>query len=203
MTYVDSVACLKQSNKSQDNESNQLRGQVESLEMHLNNQDDEVRCISKQLEECQRAKTQYQQASQKYQEEANNLSADLQALTRENQILNTSASKVASERDALKAELRECDRQLQYLDQLIRNKDIEAQQLMQSYRKLIADHEKLDVAMSISQDDLKSARMELVLRDKRINHISNELDESCQMLNKYKIDILAFEKQCSSIHFSN
>jgi chromosome segregation ATPase len=72
----------------------QLRGQIESLEHHLNNQDAETRRLSNQLEESQRLKGQFQQASQKYNDEAVNLSSDLQALTRENQMLNSSNQKV-------------------------------------------------------------------------------------------------------------
>jgi phage shock protein A len=103
-----------------------------------------------------------------------------------------------TERDALKCELTECDRQLQYLDQLIRNKDVDTQQLMHSYRKLIADHEKLELAFHNAQDDAKSGRMELVMREKRIEQVTTELDQTSQIANKLKVDVMALESQCSS-----
>jgi chromosome segregation ATPase len=40
--------------------------------------------------------------------------------------------------------------------------------------------------------------MEIVMRDKRIIQLSNELDQTSQNLNKMKVDLLAFEKQCSN-----
>lgn len=41
--------------------------------------------------------------------------------------------------------------------------------------------------------------MEIVMRDKRISQLSIELDQNSQMLNKLKVDVIAFEKQCSNL----
>jgi phage shock protein A len=65
---------------------------------------------------------------------------------------------VALERDSLKAELKECDRQLKYLDEYIRNKDLDRQQVLNTYHQLITEHEKLKNELNHSQDDLNSTR---------------------------------------------
>lgn len=195
----DKITALVTYKKTAEREVGQLTEHIESLSAHLNNQDRENQQILSQLEEVQRQKVQFQQTAKKYQDEATSLSSDLAALTRENQILNSEASKVASERDQLKAELKECDRQLQYLDQLIRSKDEEAQQLMHSYRKVISDHEKLEMNLMSTSEDLQSARMELVMRDKHIQQLQAELDMNSETLNTAKVDLAAYEKQCSSI----
>lgn len=121
------------------------------------------------------------------------------ALTRENQILHSESNKVAAERDQYKSELRECDRQLEYLDQLIRSKDEEGQQLMHSYRKIISEREQIEVSINSSQEDLKNTRMELVMRDKRIQQLQLQIDQHAATLNKAKIDLNAYEKQCGNL----
>ena len=135
-----------------------LKDQIESLTHHLNNKDRENETMIRQIDELQRLKAQYQSTSQKFQEEATSLGTDLAALTRENQLLHAESRKVTADRDRFSSEIRECERQLQYLDQLIRNKDEENQKLMQSYRKVISDYEKLEINLATNNEDLKNTR---------------------------------------------
>eukprot|EP00842_Homolaphlyctis_polyrhiza_P003830 jgi/Hompol1/4448/HPOL_000210-RA len=167
-------------------------------------------------------------------DEARNLGADLTAVTRENQILNSELVEVVIkrlvhqrldigillflsniltivhptvmrtrqatlERDQYKAELAECDRQIQYLDELIATKEQEKDQLMASYRKLISEHERLDLSLRMSGENSNNMKMEVVLRDKHVQQLQQALDEANHVISKLKIDLGAFEKQSSNL----
>jgi chromosome segregation ATPase len=185
--------------------NSQLQEQLEAMTGHLNAQDREMQGLLSKFDNIEKQKALFEQEAsvftyltKKYHVEAANLSSDLAVLTRENQILNTDSSKVAAERDRLKAEVKECERQLQYLDQLIRSKDSESHQLMQSYRKLISDHEKQEHALLSANDEVKNSRMDIIMRDKTVQKLQKELETVEQDLSQAKIDLVAYEKQCSS-----
>ena len=73
-------------------------------------------------------------------------------------MLNSELVEVAAERDRNRAELSECERQVQYLDELCRVKEQEKEQLMASYRKLISEHERLDLTLKSSAEESDSMR---------------------------------------------
>jgi chromosome segregation ATPase len=60
---TDNLLTLSKLNKTQEIDNVQLHGQLETLELHLNNQDAETRRLSNQLEEAIRSKNQFQQSS--------------------------------------------------------------------------------------------------------------------------------------------
>lgn len=62
------------------------------------------------------------------------------------------------ERDRYIAELNECERQVQYLDELCRVKEQEKDQLMTSYRKLIGEHEKLELIFQSNAEDTNNIK---------------------------------------------
>jgi hypothetical protein len=74
-------------------------------------------------------------------------------------MLNAELSNIVNERDKFLAELSECEKQVHYLDELCRVKDQEKEQLMNSYRKLIGEHERLDVILKGSSDETDNLRL--------------------------------------------
>lgn len=62
------------------------------------------------------------------------------------------------ERDRYISELNECERQVQYLDELCRVKEQEKDQLMTSYRKLIGEHEKLELIFKSNAEDTNNIK---------------------------------------------
>lgn len=79
-------------------------------------------------------------------------------MTKENQMLHSEMSEVGGERDRFKEELTECERHIQYLEDVLASKDHERDLLMSSYRKLISDHEKLDMTMKCTSEESNTMR---------------------------------------------
>jgi chromosome segregation ATPase len=120
---------------------------------------------------------------------------DLVALTRENQVLNGEMQQVCSLRDQLQSEVQECDRQITQLNEFVRGKDEEKHQLLVNYRKLIGEHERLDIQYRTQIEEVSGLRLEIVSRDKRIQALETQMDVLNSEMNKYKIDVTAHEKQ--------
>ncbi|KAJ3200071.1 hypothetical protein HDU67_002326 [Dinochytrium kinnereticum] len=118
---------------------------------------------------------------------------------KENQILNGELAEAVNERDRHQSDLKECDKQIHILNEVIANKDREKDQIFTAYRKLIAEHDRLEVAHRSSVEDTNTLRMEIILRDKRIVAIQKSLDDASRDVTQMKIDLVAFEKQCSSL----
>ncbi|KAL5033378.1 hypothetical protein BDV3_000368 [Batrachochytrium dendrobatidis] len=175
------------------------REQLDTTLQNLNQQDRELNSLQRQLEQTGQERDYFQNMTQRHVDEARNLGSDLAAVTRENQVLNAELVEASTERDRYKADVTECDRQLRYLDELIRGKDQEKDQLMVSYRKLISEHERLDIAMQTASEEGNHVKMEVIMRDKRVQQLQKSMDEMSLQLNQYKIDLGAFEKQCNNM----
>ncbi|KAJ1560903.1 hypothetical protein HK405_005560, partial [Cladochytrium tenue] len=85
---------------------------------------------------------------------------------------------VVDDRDKLKTELSECENQIAYLNEIIRSKDQEKDHLVSSYRKLIADNDRLDITMKTSGEEISSLRVEIITRDKHIMQTQKALDDA-------------------------
>ncbi|KAJ3300836.1 hypothetical protein HK104_000030 [Borealophlyctis nickersoniae] len=176
----------------------ELREQTDVLNHHLNEQDRELDGLRRQVDTLSRERDQWANEAQRSGEEARNVAADLAALSKENQILNGELAELASDRERYKAELAECERQVQYLDELIRTKEQEREHLVASYRKLAGEHERLDVTLRTFTEESNTMRMEVVLRDKRVQQLQKALDDAGVELTQSRIDLGAYEKQCNS-----
>ena len=176
-----------------------LREKLDVATQSMNQQDKELSSLQRQCDEISRDREHFESSTERLAEELRNIGSDLAALTRENQVLNAELVDASVERDKLRAELGEADRQLQYLDELIRTKDEEKDQLMTSYRKLISDYERVDFTLKASNEDNNNIKMEAIMRDKRVEQLQKALDETTQQVSQYKIDITAFEKQSNNL----
>jgi chromosome segregation ATPase len=128
------------------------------MSQHLNQQSHELSAMQKHITTIMKERDFLANESTRHAEEARNLGSDLTAVSRENQALNSELVHVAGERDRFKSELTECERQIQYLDELCRVKDQEKDHHTLSYRKLIADHEKLNIAQESSRQECDGLR---------------------------------------------
>ncbi|KAH6564305.1 hypothetical protein BASA83_011775 [Batrachochytrium salamandrivorans] len=176
-----------------------IREQLDLASQNLTQQDRELNSLQHQLDQTIQERDHLGIMAQRHSDESRNLGSDLAAVTRENQVLNAELVESTVERDRYKAEVVECDRQLRYLDELIRGKDQEKDQIMASYRKLISEHERLDIALQSVSEEGDHVKMEVIMRDKRVEQLQKAFDESSLQLNQYKIDLGAFEKQCNNM----
>lgn len=80
------------------------------------------------------------------------------AVTKENQSLHSEITQVVSDREHCKEELVECERRIQYIEDVLRSKEQEKDHLMSSYRKLISEYEKLDLVTKGSSEESNNMR---------------------------------------------
>ncbi|KAI8926969.1 hypothetical protein BC831DRAFT_511187 [Entophlyctis helioformis] len=176
-----------------------LREQLDMANHNLDQQDRELLSLQRQLDQTAHELEHYQVTAARNGEEASNLASDLSALTRENQMLNAELMQISMDADTLKSQLAESERQLAYLDDLVHKKDIERENIMASYRKLISEHERQDQILASWSEEGKQTKMEVVLRDKRVQQLQTELDEKTQELLRSRTDLLAFGKQVGQL----
>lgn len=176
-----------------------LRGQVDALTGHLNNSDRECNVLGRQLHESMSSAKGYEEQSQQYHLEAQRLASDLVALTRENQILNGELGECSGLRDRYHGELVECEGQVHSLNELVKGKEEERNELMANYRKLIGEHERLDIAYRTKIEELDHLRMEVVTRDKKIASLDRQLDTVSRDATQFQIDNNAHSKQTSNM----
>ncbi|KNC96052.1 uncharacterized protein SPPG_08646 [Spizellomyces punctatus DAOM BR117] len=193
------VSNLQNGTLAAEQDIGNLREQVDLLNHHLNERDAEVGALRTKVENLIGDRDRWAAEAQRNGEEARNVGMDLAALTRENQMLNGELAEVASDRERLRAELAETERQVQLLDELVQAKDQERERLFAAYRKLVAEHERLDVGVRLAGEESNNMRMEVILRDKRVQQLQKALDEAAGEVTKYKIDLAAFEKQCNNL----
>ncbi|KAI9204904.1 uncharacterized protein BJ171DRAFT_91369 [Polychytrium aggregatum] len=190
ITKLKAVAALA------EQDAHQLRDALDSLNKQASTQEQDLGSVHRQLDEMVLERDHY---ASHMELEAQKLGADLAALMKENQILSSELSKTATTRDDFEMELRECERQIQHLDNLIRDRDQEKDQLMKAYRELISTHEKLEIHAKVGTEETGELRMEMVFRDKKIQQLQQALDQTAAEIGQYKADLNAFEKQCANL----
>jgi chromosome segregation ATPase len=131
--------------------------------------------------------------------EARNVGADLVAVTGENQTLHSQLGQATADRDQLQDELQECERYIKNLEDSVNVKDMERENLMTSYRKLITDFEKVDLQFKGSADEVNNLRMEVIMRDKRVQQLGKDMEESTTEISKCRVDLKAYERQYGSM----
>lgn len=176
-----------------------LTDQVEALTKHLNTSDRECSSLARQLQEAVSALQHWEDQAQQYHNEGQRLSSDLVALTRENQILNSEMGEASSVRDKYRSELIECETQLENLNELVLAKEEEKKEVLNNYRKLIADHERLEHTYRSNMEESNNLRMELVSRDKKIGSLEKQLDAVSRDATQFQIDNNAHTKQQSNL----
>lgn len=120
-------------------------------------------------------------------------------MTGENQLLHSQLEQATTDRDQVRDEIQECERYIQSLEDSINVKDMERENLMTSYRKLITDYEKMDLQSKSSIDDVNNLRMEIIMRDKRILQLNQDMEELTSDISKCKVDLKAYERQYGSM----
>ncbi|CAG8448798.1 7441_t:CDS:10 [Ambispora gerdemannii] len=88
--------------------------------------------------------------------------------------------------------LTEESNKIKHLNEQIAQKDQEKENLMSSYRKLLAEHQKQDEILKESNN----LKMEILIRDKRVQQLQKALDECSTEIQQYKTDLASYEKQC-------
>ena len=195
----DLLTTAQRKHKASEEIAASLKDQVEALTTHLSNSDKECSKLSRELAEALTSCQHWEAQAKQYHIEGQRLSSDLMALTRENQILNGELSETASTRDKYRAELTELELQLNSLNEFVKSKDDEKNELMSNYRKLIADHERLDVAFRGNLEELNHLRMEVVSRDKKLISLERQLDSVTREATQFQIDNNAHSKQSSNL----
>ncbi|KAI8906492.1 hypothetical protein DFJ77DRAFT_190419 [Powellomyces hirtus] len=182
-----------------EQEVGSLRDQLDLVNHHLNERDVEVGSLRTKIESLVQDRDRWADEARQLGEETRNVGADLAALSKENQLINSELADIGQERDRLKDELVESERQIQQLDELLLAKDQERDHLFAAYRKLAGEHERLDLGVKVAGEESSSMRMEMLMKDKRVAQLQQELNETAAELTKYKIDAGALEKQCSNL----
>ncbi|KAJ3283978.1 hypothetical protein HDU79_008621 [Rhizoclosmatium sp. JEL0117] len=173
--------------------------QLEQMSSQWDAQDRELSGLLGQVRVLTVERDRYLGEQNRAHEDLRNLSADLAAMTKESQVLNAEITSLARERDALQSDLSECENQISYLDSLVREKDHEKDHAMNSYMKVVQERDRLDLQLRTSTEEVGHLRMEIIMRDKRVAQVQRELEESQSNLAKLKIDLGAYEKQCSNL----
>lgn len=155
--------------------------------------------LSKQLTDAVTSRKHWEDQAHQYHSEGQRLASDLVALTRENQILSGELGEASSVRDRYRSELVECENQLGTLNEFIKSKDEEKQEIMTNYRRVIADHERLEVAYRSNIEEANNLRMELVARDKKIGTMERQLDQVSREATQFQMDNNAHSKQHSNL----
>lgn len=127
------------------------------------------------------------------------MGADLVAVTGENQTLHSQLSQTSADRDQLQEEMGECERYIANLEDSINVKDMERENLMGSYRKLITEYEKIDVAGRGAADEVNGLRMEVIMRDKRVTQLNKEVEETGREAGALKVDLKGYERQYGNV----
>ncbi|TPX37474.1 hypothetical protein SmJEL517_g00561 [Synchytrium microbalum] len=193
------VSRMKEDSRRMETEYMALRDQADALASSLNEQDREISSLQRQVESLANERDHFSIEAQRNAEEARNVGSDLVALTKENQVLNGELSEAIAERDHLRNEMVEAERQNNYLEEVARGREQEKDVLMVSYRKLIAEHEKLEGSIRAVNEDGNNMRMEMIMKDKRGQHLQNQLDELTAEAAQLRIDLGSYEKQCSNL----
>ncbi|KAJ3089136.1 hypothetical protein HK102_007124 [Quaeritorhiza haematococci] len=193
------VSKLKSDSLTMEQEVFGLREQNDVLNSHLNEQDRELASLHRQLENAIRERDDLAGDVKRFSDELDAVASDMNAVTKENHILTSELTQVSSDRDRLKSELEECEKHIRFLEGAVEAKETERDQIMMTYRKLISEHEKLELQMRTSSEEGSNMRMEVIMRDKRVQQLQKAVDELASELTNYKIDINAFEKQCSNL----
>ncbi|KAJ3340212.1 hypothetical protein HDU93_007302 [Gonapodya sp. JEL0774] len=180
---------------SSQREIDVLRDKLDSTTHQVSESEHEIASLTRQVSILSRDREQFSTVAQQNAEEVRNISADLATMTRENQLLNTEIAEIVRERDRIRKDLEDSDKQLRYLDDLVRSRDHEKDQLMTAYEKLVNDHDRLEGIIKDSSYDMSNARMEVLLRDKKVQSLQKALEEASDEIKQLKIDLVAFEKQ--------
>ncbi|KXS21393.1 hypothetical protein M427DRAFT_318560 [Gonapodya prolifera JEL478] len=176
-----------------------LRDKFDTSTHQIRESEQEVASLQRQVTILSRDRDHFATEARQSTEEVRNISADLATMARENQLLNTELSEVVRERDRIQKDLEDADKQLRYLDELVRSKDLESEQLMTSYKKLVNDHDRLESIIKDSSYDMSNARMEVLLRDKKVQSLQKALEEASIEIKQLKIDLVAYEKQTTNM----
>ncbi len=113
-------------------------------------------------------------------------------------MLQQDLTQVFQEREQFKKELEACERQIEHLERTMKETDQERHQSMISYRKLIIEHERLDMLYKRSEDSAGSMRMEVMMRDKAIQSLQDTVSDANSEIMKLKGSLHATEKQIGS-----
>ncbi|KAI9326533.1 hypothetical protein BDR26DRAFT_924399, partial [Obelidium mucronatum] len=194
-----SLAAGQSAHSKAQSDLSQAYEQLEQMTNQLDAQDREVSGLQNHIRLVTAERDRFFNEQNRANEDLRNLSADLAAMTKESQLLNAEMIGVARERDALRSDLTECENQIQYLDGLVRDKDVDKDHAMNSYLKVVSERDRLDMQLRSSSEEIGSLRMEVIMRDKRVAQVQRELEDSQSMVAKLKIDLGAYEKQSSSL----
>ncbi|KAJ3027259.1 UNVERIFIED_CONTAM: hypothetical protein HDU68_004174 [Siphonaria sp. JEL0065] len=194
-----SLATTRSAHSKAQSDLAQAYDQLDQMTNQLDAQDREVSSLQNHVRVLSVERDRYLNEQNRANEDLRNLSADLAAMTKESQLLNSELTGLARERDTLRSDLAECENQIHYLDGLVRDKDSDKDHAMNSYMKVVSERDRVDLQLRSSTEEVGSLRMEVIMRDKRIVQVQRELEDSQSMLTKLKIDLGAYEKQCSNL----
>lgn len=124
---------------------------------------------------------------------------EFRALSQEQDLLQQDLTQVFQERERFKKELEECEKQIEHLEHVMKETDQERHQSMISYRKLIIEHERLDMLYKRSEESAGALRMEVMMRDKAIQGLQDTVSEANSEIMKLKGTLHASEKQVGSM----
>jgi len=196
---TEKIARMGEDRKDMERELYVSKEQLETLNRHLKELDQEMASLQCHLHSAVDERDRFASEAQRNGQEARNVGSDLVAVTNENQVLHSQITEIAGERDQLRDEIAECERYIQNLEDNIGVKEMERDNLMSSYRKLISDFEKMDGDRKGMGEEVNNLRMEVIMRDKRILQLTKGNEELSNEVGKFKIDIKAFERQCTNV----
>jgi len=198
----DLIKVLKDNELKSKQDYTSLRDQIDVLTSHLTEQDKEMISQSRQFSQLQSENNELMNTCQRYEEEIRNNNADVASLTKENQILNKELTDYANSKNEMDEEIKILTEKVNYLDQLVLTKDQEREQIMLSYKKLINEHEKLDVTYKYSTEENNNARVELILQGKQVDHLNQLVKEYSEQISQLKMDIQAYDNQITNLNRS-
>ncbi|KAJ3063778.1 hypothetical protein HDU98_000438 [Podochytrium sp. JEL0797] len=172
---------------------------LDQMTAQLDAQDRELATLQNQLRVVGVERDRYLAEMNRANEDLRNLSADLAAMTKESQSLNAELTGLARHRDTLQSDLSECEHQIAYLDGLVREKDGDKDHAMNSYLKVVGERDRLDLQLRAASEEVGVLRMEVIMRDKRVTQVQRDVEESGAEVARLKVDLGAYEKQCSNL----
>ncbi|CAG8526771.1 4269_t:CDS:10 [Ambispora leptoticha] len=121
----------------------------------------------------------------KKDQEKENLMSSYNKLLAEHQKQNEILKKSTEESNKIK-----------HLSEQLAKKDQERENLMNSYRQLLAENQKQEAILKTSSEESNKLKMEILIRDKRVQQLQKTLDECSEEIQQYKTDLASYERQC-------
>jgi len=146
--------------------------QADMLREATGDYDAQVGSLQRQLTAEGEMRGRLQQLCEAREEEIHALTADLSAMTRENQVVNSELAEIVGQRDALKADFDGTLERLMVAEQLLQGKESERDEVLMSYRSLYEEKGRIEANYERSLAEVHEVKGALYTRTPLQNLLS-------------------------------